>query len=85
MSYFLPSSVKSRLLRFALAKTGFLDTDALDLDKLNFSIGRNTSAEFRDVGLRLEVCASPPLPFVLCSLCSSISSGYSVTMALIVL
>ena len=55
MSYFLPSSVKSRLLRFALAKTGFLDTDALDLDELNFSLGRNTSAEFRDVGLRLEV------------------------------
>lgn len=56
MDYILPSSVKSKLLRFALAKTGFLDTDALDLDKLNFSIGRNSNAEFRDVGLRLEVC-----------------------------
>lgn len=55
MDYFLPSSVKSRLLRFALAKTGFLDTDSLDLDKLNFSIGRSSNAEFRHVGLRLEV------------------------------
>lgn len=58
MDYILPSSVKSKLLRFALAKTGFLDTDALDLDKLNFSIGRNSNAEFRDVGLRLEKIAA---------------------------
>jgi len=58
MDYFR-SSLKGRLLRFALTKTGFLDTDTLDLDKLNFSVGRNSSAEFRDVGLRLEVC--PPV------------------------
>lgn len=56
-AYFgIASSLKSKLLRFALAKTGILDTDALDLDKLKFSLGRTTTAEFRDVGLRLEVC-----------------------------
>ena len=45
-------------MRFALAQTGLLDTDALELDKLNFSVGRNSNVEFRDVGLRLEVCSA---------------------------
>jgi len=61
------------LLRFALTKTGFLDTDTLDLDKLDFSVGRNSSAEFRDVGLRLEVC--PPVSCLLVSYAHGEASG----------
>lgn len=50
------NAIKIRVLRFALAQTGLLDTDSLDLSQLSFSLGRNTSAQFSDVKIRLEVC-----------------------------
>ena len=52
-----------RLLRYALARLDFLYTDALDIDNLDFALGRNTVLEFRDVGTRLKVpIPSPPAP-----------------------
>ena len=44
-----------QLLRFALSRLDVLDAHALDLDNLDFALGRNTVLEFRDVGLILQV------------------------------
>jgi autophagy-related protein 2 len=51
-----------RLLRYALAKLELLDTDALNMDNLDFALGRNTVFEFRDVGIRLKVRTPIPQP-----------------------
>ena len=56
MAYFLPSSLQKRLLRYALSHTGILDTDAIDLDSLDITLGRSNKIELRDVGLRIQVC-----------------------------
>lgn len=54
-----------RLLRYALSRLELLDADALDMDNLDFALGRNTVFEFRDVGIKLKVrrpavdCISP--------------------------
>lgn len=45
-----------RLLRYALSRLELLDADALDMENLDLAIGRNTVFEFRDVGIKLEVC-----------------------------
>ncbi|KAL2269171.1 hypothetical protein VTJ83DRAFT_4017 [Remersonia thermophila] len=50
---FRSSSMSKQLLRFALSKLDLLDSEALDLDNLDFALGRNTVLEFRDVGLVL--------------------------------
>lgn len=44
-----------KLLRFALSRLDLLDEKALDLENLDFALGRNTVFEFRDVGLVLQV------------------------------
>lgn len=44
-----------QLLRFALSRLDVLDAQALDLDNLDFALGRNSVLEFRDVGLVLQV------------------------------
>jgi len=54
-SFLLPTSIQKRLLRYALSQLELLDTDALDLERLDISWGTKTTLEFRDVGLRLEV------------------------------
>ncbi|GAB7355102.1 hypothetical protein MBLNU459_g5682t2 [Dothideomycetes sp. NU459] len=54
MAYFLPSSIQKRLLRYALSHTGLLDTDAIDLEKLDITLGRTNKIELRDVGLRSQ-------------------------------
>ncbi|KAF4503993.1 hypothetical protein G6O67_008617 [Ophiocordyceps sinensis] len=43
-----------RLLRYALSRLELLDAEALDMDNLDFALGRNTVFEFRDVGIRLN-------------------------------
>ncbi|MCJ1380649.1 autophagy- protein 2 [Xylographa soralifera] len=58
MGYFLPSFVQKRILRYALSRLDILDTDALDLDKLDIVWGKRSSVELRDVGLRLKRLAS---------------------------
>lgn len=52
---FRSSSMAKQLLRFALSRLDLLDAQALDLENLDFAIGRNTVLEFRDVGLVLQV------------------------------
>lgn len=54
-SFLLPTSIQKRLLRYALSRLEILDTDALDLDRLDISWGSKSTLEFRDVGLRLKV------------------------------
>lgn len=53
------SNMSKRLLRYALSRLEFLDTDALDVDKLDLEWGRNNILTFQDVGIKLEACASP--------------------------
>ncbi|OBT84930.1 hypothetical protein VE02_06630 [Pseudogymnoascus sp. 03VT05] len=53
-SFLLPTSIQKRLLRYALSRLEILDTDALDLDRLDISWGSKSTLEFRDVGLRLN-------------------------------
>ncbi|KAK3351971.1 hypothetical protein B0H65DRAFT_418528 [Neurospora tetraspora] len=63
---FRNSLLPKQLLRFVLARLDLLDSQALDLDNLNFAIGRNTVLEFRDVGLilsKLEALAKLPPTF----------------------
>ena len=55
MAYFLPSFVQKRILRYALSRLDLLDTDALELDRLDIVWGQRSSVELRDVGLRLAV------------------------------
>jgi len=63
-----------QLLRFALSRLDLLDAQALDLENLDFALGRNTVLEFRDVGLILQVpCLLVALPFLPdspCGICS---------------
>ncbi|MCJ1281087.1 autophagy- protein 2 [Xylographa opegraphella] len=54
MGFFLPSFVQKRILRYALSRLDILDTDALDLDKLDIVWGKRSTVELRDVGLRLK-------------------------------
>ncbi|KAK0708778.1 hypothetical protein B0T21DRAFT_416172 [Apiosordaria backusii] len=51
---FRQSLMPKQLLRFALARLDILDEKALDLENLDFALGRNTVLEFRDVGLVLQ-------------------------------
>lgn len=44
-----------RLLQYALSRLEILDTDALDLENLDIAWGKNSTFEFKDVGLRLRV------------------------------
>ncbi|PQE23588.1 atg c terminal domain-containing protein [Rutstroemia sp. NJR-2017a BVV2] len=53
-SYFQASSMPKRLLQYALSRLEILDTDALDLDNLDIAWGKNSTFEFKDVGLRLK-------------------------------
>ncbi|QSZ32914.1 hypothetical protein DSL72_002497 [Monilinia vaccinii-corymbosi] len=53
-SYFQASSMPKRLLQYALSRLEILDTDALDLENLDIALGKNSTFEFKDVGLRLK-------------------------------
>lgn len=48
-----------RLIQYALSRLDILDTEALGLDNLDIAWGKNTTLEFRDVGLRLKVLCIP--------------------------
>jgi autophagy-related protein 2 len=49
-----------QLLRFALSRLDLLDAQALDLENLDFALGRKTVLEFRDVGIILQVIGARP-------------------------
>lgn len=57
---FRSSAMPKRLLRYALAKLDFFEDDALDLDNLDLGLGLNSTAEFRDVGIKIQVCSHHP-------------------------
>ncbi|KAL6235909.1 autophagy-related protein 2 [Aspergillus navahoensis] len=58
MTYFLPSFFQKRLLKYALSRLEFVDTEALDFDSLGIRWGQRSTVELRDVGLRLEKLAT---------------------------
>jgi autophagy-related protein 2 len=55
MAYFIPSYIQKRLLRYALARLELLDSEALDLDNLDIALGKRSTVELRDIGLRIPV------------------------------
>ena len=55
MTFFLPSFFQKRILRYALSRLELLDTDALDLEKLDIVWGRTSTVELRDVGVHTKV------------------------------
>ncbi|KAL4735103.1 autophagy-related protein 2 [Aspergillus similis] len=58
MTYFLPSFFQKRLLKYALSRLEFVDTEALDPDSLGIRWGQRSTVELRDIGLRLEKLAT---------------------------
>lgn len=58
MPYFLPSFFQKRLLRYALSRLEFVDTEALDLDSLGITWGHRSVVELRDVALKVDVSPS---------------------------
>ncbi len=55
MSYFLPSFFQKRILRYALSRLELVDTDDLDLGKLDITWGKKSTVELREIGIRLTV------------------------------
>jgi len=58
MSYFVPSFFQKRILRYALSRLDLLDTEALDLDRLDISWGKKSTIELRDVGVHTKKLAA---------------------------
>ncbi|OHE91488.1 ATG C terminal domain-containing protein [Colletotrichum orchidophilum] len=48
------STLSKRLLIYALRRLELLDEETLDMENLQFALGRTTTAEFKDVGVRLK-------------------------------
>ena len=55
MSYFLPSWVQSKVLRFLLSNVVGLDPDIVNLKDFDIKWGRTSTVELRDVRLQIEV------------------------------
>ena len=45
---------QKKILRYALSRTGLLDDTALDLDKLDITLGKRNVVELKDVGLNIK-------------------------------
>lgn len=54
MSYFLPSYFQKRLLRYALNRLDFIDSDEFDLDNLGLTWGQRTVVELKNVGIKVK-------------------------------
>ena len=54
MSFLLPSYFQKRILRYALTRLELLDTDDLDLEKLDITWGRKSTIELRDIGINID-------------------------------
>lgn len=55
MSYFLPSFFQKRILRYALSRLELIETNELDLGKLDITWGKRSTVELREVGICLKV------------------------------
>ena len=55
MAYFIPLGVQKRLLRYALSRLELLNTDLLDLDKFDISLGKKSTIDLKDVAVHTEV------------------------------
>lgn len=55
MAYFIPLGVQKRLLRYALSKLELLNTNQLDLEKLDIALGKNSTVSLKDVEINTEV------------------------------
>lgn len=64
MSYFLPSYIQKRLLRYLLNRLDILDSDEFDLDNLGLKWGQRTVLELKNVGIKtkriVDVLQLPP-------------------------
>ncbi|KAL4941862.1 hypothetical protein BDV06DRAFT_172219 [Aspergillus oleicola] len=58
MASWLPGIFQKRLLKYALSRLEFIDTEALDPDSLGIRWGQRSTVELRDIGLRLEKIAT---------------------------
>ena len=58
MSYFIPSFLQKRLLRYTLSQLGILDTDALSLDNLDITWGKKSTVELKQVGVHHDKVAA---------------------------
>ena len=67
MAFFLPSFFQKRILRYALSRLGLLDTDALDLERLDIAWGKKSTIELRDVGVHTRVSTCAGLPRLSCT------------------
>ncbi|KAG9514859.1 hypothetical protein KCU93_g9656, partial [Aureobasidium melanogenum] len=54
MASWMPAYFQKRLLRTALSRIALLDVDSLDLDSLGVKIGRSSTVELKNVGLRVQ-------------------------------
>ena len=55
MAYFIPLGIQKRLLRYALSKLELLNTDQLDLEKLDIALGKNSTVSLKNVEIKTEV------------------------------
>jgi len=55
MASWIPSDIGKKLLRYVLSRFELLDSESMDLEKLDLAIGMRNSVELRHVRLRVDV------------------------------
>ena len=53
--FFLPSNILQRIVKHALSRYDIVDDEHLDLAALDYSFGRNSTFELKDLNLKQEV------------------------------
>ena len=56
MASWIPSDIGKKLLRYVLSRFELLDSESMDLEKLDLAVGMRNSVELRHVRLRVDVC-----------------------------
>ena len=54
MAYFIPSYFQKRLLRYALSRLDFVETDDLDLENLGVTFGQRSVIELKNVSIKVK-------------------------------